>query len=79
MRVGHLKWIPQGNNRLCLARFYFLDDTAKLSISIVWEPRDLWLGLYWDKKDSSRFFYLCLVPCLPIRVHWKRAWGGKFG
>jgi len=43
---------------------------------IYWEPRDLWVGLYWTKGYSwsglrkrwvAVHFYLCLVPCLPLQ------------
>ncbi len=40
----------------------------------LYEPRDLWIGLYWDKAyfhpDSSYYgyhVYLCLIPCFPLR------------
>jgi hypothetical protein len=45
-----------------------------------WEPRDLWLGLYWDKKVEHPYvfvpttkevtikLYFCIVPCFPIIV-----------
>jgi hypothetical protein len=30
------------------------------------EPRDCWVGWYWDSK--ARALYVCLVPCLPFRI-----------
>ena len=47
---------------------------GKLGASLLWEPRDLWLGVYWDvavARDSgerSLLVYLCAVPCLPLRL-----------
>lgn len=46
-----------------------------------WEPRDLWIGAYWDhdifkvKGEKHTAYetltiYVCLVPCFPIRVFW---------
>jgi hypothetical protein len=55
------------------------------SVALLWEPRDLWVGVYWDKDASASFYdpsctilereyrvYVCLIPCLPIRVTWLR-------
>lgn len=46
-----------------------------------WEPRDLWLGIYWDythwwepaarRRVRRLTVYLCLVPCFPIRLTWR--------
>jgi len=36
------------------------------SISLKFEPRDLWLGLFID--TAKRRLYLCVVPCLPVVV-----------
>ena len=80
MRIKHLRWIYQGNGRLCLARFYFDDDRAKLSVSICWKPQDFWIGAYWERDiDISYKLYICLLPMIPLRFHWKRSHGGKFG
>ncbi len=44
-----------------------------------WEPHDAWVGLYWTsdvfhvaKWEWYEEFkvFICLVPCLPIRVSW---------
>lgn len=40
---------------------------------------DLWVGLYWKRvfhtaRNSGWYeydIYLCLLPCLPVRLHWK--------
>ena len=46
---------------------------------ISFQPRDLWIGLYWKTLRSSLSpdylfevtgYYLCIIPCFPI--HWQR-------
>ena len=43
------------------------------SVRVLWEPRDLWIGIYWNHERHNGFItetldiYVCLVPCLPIR------------
>jgi hypothetical protein len=49
-------------------------------MKIKYEPRDLWIGLYWTRSrtttlesDSECYtFYVCLIPCLPIILSIKR-------
>lgn len=40
-----------------------------------WEPRDVWLGVYWNRERRGRMWrtdvYVCLVPCFPIRMTWR--------
>ena len=43
----------------------------KYTVALLWEPRDLWFGVYW-RTDRARGYrelvlYICLVPCLPLR------------
>jgi len=57
-----------------------------MKVSVQWEPRDLWVGAYWDVTINSgefgyydgRWFdvWLCLVPCVPIHVEWYRRKAG---
>lgn len=44
-------------------------------VALLFEPRDLWVGAYWDLQehrdgtgDRALCVYLCAVPCLPLRV-----------
>lgn len=49
-------------------------------VRIKFEPRDLWVGVYWDyspKSDPDDFYdyatldiYICIVPMLPIKLSW---------
>lgn len=45
-------------------------------IKFYFEPRDLWVGLYWDRipkegpKDIQTIaFYICLLPTLVIKIY----------
>ncbi len=41
---------------------------------ILWEPRDLWVGVFWDKDSSYPNhgayldIYICLIPMLPLYI-----------
>ena len=38
-----------------------------MKITIYFEPRDAWVGLYWNTIGNDLFIYVCLVPFFPIR------------
>ena len=74
--------------RICLTRIRWERGTvgdgrgysASLSFSLCFEPRDLWVGLYWSKGEIYNWFgWLCLIPCLPLRIHFQKSYGGRFG
>lgn len=73
-----------GPRRLCVNRVSFIRPNDyhfgfKISTSIVFEPRDLWVGAYWRRESGEFFLYLCVIPMMPIRFHFKRSYGGRFG
>lgn len=55
---------------------------SRWKVSMKWEPRDLWIGIYWTIKEprrgdprvlwwlGPRYFhvFICLLPCLPIII-----------
>lgn len=44
---------------------------------IKFEPRDIWIGVYWDYTKSNEIkyhalrIYICIIPCLPICLAWQ--------
>ncbi|MHC4864613.1 MAG: hypothetical protein ACYTEX_11040 [Planctomycetota bacterium] len=45
-----------------------LIDRPRLKAQIQWEPRDMWVGLFWRKTEIAIHLYICLVPLLPLHV-----------
>jgi hypothetical protein len=48
----------------------------KWYVMICLEPRDLWVGIFWDRKPHNADrrlqywdIYICLVPAMPIRIY----------
>lgn len=46
------------------------------SLNVIFEPRDLWIGVYWNPVESlmgnwiALDVYVCIVPCLPVVLTW---------
>jgi len=46
----------------------------RVGAKVLFEPRDLWVGVYWDAHKSPGAFarsltvYVCVVPMLPVKV-----------
>lgn len=38
---------------------------------VLFERRDLWVGLYWDRKSDGMHIYLCPLPTLVVHAHRK--------
>lgn len=38
------------------------------------EPRDIWIGVYWNQDDDFNEVYVCILPMLPVRFLWARHW-----
>lgn len=58
-----------------------LFETNDMTVYLKWEPRDLWVGLYWDRRIVDNggpirlhvlSLYFCLLPCLPLLVELRR-------
>lgn len=51
------------------------------SVKLLFEPRDLWVGVYWNTFRTPADMYgpamgffemcICLIPMLPLRLRWE--------
>jgi hypothetical protein len=50
----------------------FYQHFQRFSIGFKFEPRDLWVGIYWTMSEDAwaRFLeiYVCIIPTLPLHV-----------
>lgn len=48
---------------------------------IIFEPRDIWIGVYWKKYPEAIELYICVIPMLPLRLYcqWQPDWCGEIG
>jgi hypothetical protein len=63
---------------------FIMGRFGDLTIALEWKLADLWIGAFWRTEwhhyhDADELqwvdVWVCLVPCLPIRFHW-RPWEG---
>jgi hypothetical protein len=38
----------------------------------LFEPRDLWIGVYWKTWPQAIAFYVCLLPTVPLYLYVQR-------
>lgn len=43
-------------------------QNGKASIALEFKWQDLWIGVFWKRKDSFQHLWVCLFPCLPIHI-----------
>ncbi len=60
-----------------LRLFQLFIRSWRFSINIKFEPRDLWIGIYWNRdvwvdiayeRNIDLSIYICILPMIPIRV-----------
>lgn len=44
----------------------------KRGLFLLFEPRDMWIGIYWKLDCTHGHVYLCILPMLPILFTWVR-------
>lgn len=45
-----------------------------VKVRLHFEPRDCWVGVYWDHNDLTNEVYICVLPLLPLHISWPREW-----
>ena len=62
----------------CLHKAAYHGEPMKTTdFALLLEPRDLWVGLYWNKvenKSQRMDIYICIIPCLPLRISRYLTW-----
>ena len=43
---------------------------GRVAVSLSFEPRDIWIGVFWDRRDGLTQVFVCLLPCVPVRIAW---------
>lgn len=55
-----------------------LIDGNRLKVQIQFEPKGLWIGLFWritrdvSPPTSIVHLFVCVVPCFPLHITWLR-------
>lgn len=44
----------------------------RLHLSIHFDPRDLWIGMFWDHDLGDTDVYICPIPCVVLHVLWQK-------
>lgn len=37
-------------------------------ITVELEPRDCWVGVFWERHPREWQAWICLLPCVPVRI-----------
>ncbi len=51
--------------------------SVKLSLAVELKLADFWVGAFWKWDRDERTVWVCFLPCVPIRIHYIRSYGGK--
>jgi hypothetical protein len=43
--------------------------TTWWELSLKWEPRDCWVGVYWKRYPAALEMYVCIVPLVPVYLY----------
>ena len=50
----------------------YIGSFGRVSVNLLFEPRDLLVGVYWNTQwEGPRHIlvlYVCLIPCVPVRL-----------
>lgn len=43
-------------------------DKPRLKAQFQFEPKDWWIGLFWQRTDVALHLYVCLIPLVPLHI-----------
>lgn len=74
LRLGNVVWMRGSGAGYGAPDNY----DAKLSFAFEVKPRLPIIGVIWENSCDRIQVWLCLIPCVPFRLHYQRAYGGRF-
>lgn len=72
---------------ITLKRFYWnvgnvgdgKGHSNKVSVKLIFDWRAWWVGLCWAHTGPDHLFvFIMPLPTIAFRIHWARAWGGRY-
>jgi len=49
----------------------FMKRRNEMKIEFLFEPQDIWIGIYWKRYPKAIEFYVCILPLFPIRIYYQ--------
>jgi hypothetical protein len=49
-------------------RVFRLIDRPTLIAQFQFEPRDIWIGVFWRHTEIALHLYICVLPLLPLHI-----------
>lgn len=43
-------------------------DGNNLKAQFQFEPRDVWVGLFWRRTEIALHLYICILPLVPLHI-----------
>ena len=72
---GCTNWLKQPIAK----RAWRVCDGAMLKAQFQFEPRDLWVGVFWRRTKLCLHVYICVLPLLPLHITLTTSkWIGKW-
>lgn len=56
-------------NKKIFPKILFQYHLYPVTVKLLVEPRDLWVGLYWNRFPKALDLYVCIVPVLPVNIY----------
>ena len=51
-----------------LPRLRIIDRPGQLIVQLQVEPKDIWIGCFWERTEIALHIYVCLVPMVPLHI-----------
>ena len=49
-------------------RLRLINRPGRLIVQLQVEPKDLWIGCFWQRTPIALHIYICLIPMVPLHI-----------